>query len=50
MVSNNYPKGLLIDETQQETGDAQKQSTKVPSYQKEELKDLKKEAKNKKKK
>ena len=50
MVSNNYPKGLLIDETQQETGDAQKQSTKVPSYQKEELKDLKKEEKNKKKK
>ena len=50
LVSNNYPKGLLIDETQQETGDAQKQSTKVPSWQKEELEDLKEEAKNKKKK
>ena len=50
MVSNNYPEGLLIDETQQETGDAQKQSTKVPSWQQYQLDDLKKEAKNKKKK
>ena len=50
MVSKNYPKGLLIDETQQETGDAQKQSTKVPSWQQYQLDDLKKEAKNKKKK
>jgi len=54
MVSNNYPKGLLIDETQMETGDAQKQSTKVPSWQKYQLDDLKKEkaekAKKKKKK
>ena len=52
MVSNNYPKGLLIDETQLEEGDAQKQKTKVPSWQKYQLDDLKKEkqAKLKKKK
>ena len=47
MVSNKYPKGLLIDETQMETGDAQKQSTKVPGWQSEQVKELKKEAKNK---
>jgi len=34
LVSNNYPKGHLIDETQVEEGDAQKQKTKVPSWQK----------------
>ncbi len=34
LVSNNYPKGHLIDETQAEEGDAQKQSTKVPEWQK----------------
>jgi len=34
MVSDNYPKGHLIDETQQEEGDAQKQTTKVPPWQK----------------
>ena len=50
MVSNKYPKGLLIDETQMETGDAQKQSTEVPGWQSEQVKELKKEAKNKKKK
>ncbi len=49
MVSNNYPKGLLIDETQMETGDAQKQSTKVPSWQKNQVEELKKEKEAKKK-
>ena len=33
MVSNQYPKGHLIDETQMEEGDAQKQTTKVPKWQ-----------------
>jgi len=50
MVSDNYPKGLLIDETQQEEGDAQKQSTKVPSWQSEQLDYLKKEKESKNKK
>ena len=43
MVSNKYPKGLLIDETQMETGDAQKQSTEVPGWQSAQLEELKKE-------
>ena len=34
MVSNKYPKGHLIDETQWEEGDATKQKTKVPKWQK----------------
>ena len=43
MVSNKYPKGLLIDQTQQETGEAQKQGTEVPGWQSEQLEYLKKE-------
>ena len=34
MVSPNYPKGHLIDETQWEEGDATKSKTKVPKWQK----------------
>ena len=38
MVSNNYPEGHLIDETQWEEGEATEQGTKVPDYQKEKKK------------
>ena len=33
MVSNNYPEGHLIDETQWEEGEATKKGTKVPKWQ-----------------